>query len=221
MHFKRFESAEALVQAAADLLLEHFQAEYDLPHAVMLSGGKTPLGVYSQIIQSRIKASASLNVLFSDERMVPPDSAESNYGNASSMIQALGLPAARVMRVHTRHSLNQAANDYDKQLREFLAHGGKIPLGLLGLGLDGHTASLFSFADIERGLGRYAVGVPRHQGHDRVSVTPDLLNRIGKVVFLVSGKEKAKVVEQLRQSPRKLVAGRAVANAASVEVWVA
>jgi len=225
MKVTRFTSFDALSVAAAALLMRHLQAESNKPFGVMLSGGKTPIAAYRTVQRAGIRASKSLHILFSDERMTPPDSRESNFGNASGMIASLKIPEPRVLRVHTELKLEAAAERYDRDLAAFFKRGGRIPLGLLGLGADGHTASMFTMEDVQaparKGELKYARAVHRFNGYDRVTVTSHVLERIERAVFLVSGPEKQAVVARLLQSPEALPAGAAVSKTPHVELWMA
>lgn len=221
MKLLRFEHFDEMAARAVALLSRHLQPATPLPTAVMLSGGATPLPIYRLAAERNIRASPSVHVLFSDERMVPARSPESNYGNARPFLEALGLADERILRVNPRRPLEAAARGYDEALAGFLRAGGRITLGLLGLGEDGHTASLFSAADVERGRGRRAIAVERRKKPDRVSVTPDLLAEAEKIVFLVAGAAKRDVVRRLVRDPASLPAGLAVAGCRNVELWVA
>ena len=137
MDITRFHDRRAFTDAAAELLSQYLRAESAAPAVVMLSGGQTPLPVYATIARSGVKAADPVHVVFSDERMVPPHSADSNYGNAAPMIRAIELPEARVLRVRTDDSLTQAADEYNHEIGALFDQGGRIVLGLLGLGADG------------------------------------------------------------------------------------
>ncbi len=221
MKFLPFSSIERLTDAATGLLVESLQSQRTPSSATMLSGGKTPLEAYRRVAASGVVASSCARVLFSDERMTPENSPDSNYGNALPMLDALGLDANRVMRVRTLLTLEAAAEDYDRQLRALLDAHGVLSLGLLGLGADGHTASLFSDADLERAEGRYAIAVPKAGGLDRVSVTPSLLARFERIVFLVAGPDKTDILNLMSSHPEAVVAAKAVAAAPHVEIWTA
>ncbi len=175
MNIARFDSVEAMEHQARQLLEEHFQYEASGPHAVMLTGGRTPVGLYRDLAAAPPVANDQLHILVSDERHVPLDSPDCNYSHMSEMVQGIGVDDSRVIRVHTELELDEAADRYDRELTAFLDSGGRITLGILGLGADGHVASLFSFDDIDRGVGRNAISVPRTLGPDRISVTSDLL----------------------------------------------
>lgn len=223
MLFRRFDDVEQLERSAVALLTEHFVSRIGHPrHAVMLTGGNTPQGVYRRIAQHPPVIDQGLHLLISDERLVPADDPRHNFARCAPMIRSLGVPPPNVLRVETEHgSLEQAADDYHRRLSEFLLTGAPITLGILGLGTDGHVASLFDFGDLERGQGRFAVGVRRVPGPDRISVTRELLTRIDRLVFLVTGTDKRATVDRLRNSPRDVVAGRAVEGMRDVAVWFA
>lgn len=221
MNTIEFKSIQALEDDAAALLAQHFIAGEKRPHAVMLTGGNTPLGIYRRLAAAGMAADANLHILISDERHVPLDSDANNYAKMRPMIAALGVGEDRVMRVRTELELNAAAADYERRLEEFFAAGGQITLGILGLGADGHAASLFSSQDVMRGKGRLAIAVPRHDGPDRISVTADLLSRAERLVFLVAGEEKRAVAREFAQRNEAITAVQAVRGCRNVELWQA
>ncbi|HYL02094.1 MAG TPA: 6-phosphogluconolactonase [Steroidobacteraceae bacterium] len=189
--------------------------------AIMLSGGTTPLPAYQALgTRGRLERSARLQILFSDDRYVPRDSPASNYHSAQPLLAALALPETAVLRVRTELALEEAALDYERQLSALLASGARIAPGLLGLGADGHTASLFGAADLERARGRLAIAVHRPDGLAAVSVTPAFLARVAEPVFVVAGPEKRSAVRALRAADPALIAWRAVAGCEGVELWI-
>src|ERR1035437_6142008 len=161
MQTKTFQHTDDLTAALVDLLACHFKLALPVPHAVLLPGGRTPRGAYQQIAQNPFPVDGNTRILLSDERLVPIRSPESNYGQLRPMFKALHLPATHILRVDTRPTLALAARQYARNLRAFFERKGQITLGVLGLGADGHTASLFSMQDVERGRGAYAEAVPR------------------------------------------------------------
>jgi len=221
MKEKRFSSAAELAAAARDLISETIRAPYDYPMAVMLAGGKTPLAAYEAVAQSGIQAAGNVHAVFSDERMVPTDSPDSNYGNAAGMLHAAGIPDARVIRVQTDLPLENAARRYHEDIDHFLQRGGQIALGLLGLGADGHTASLFTREGVIQASDAWAIPVVRSDGHDRVSVTRRLLLEVKRIVFLVTGPDKRAIIDKMIHRPSEVIAGMAVEGARNVELWTA
>lgn len=218
---RQFRTADDLYLAAADLLQERFIRSFGRPHGVMLSGGRTPLPVYEELARRRIRVSDDLHILFSDERMVPPDSRESNYGNVRSLLKSVLIPEERILRVDTGRPVKVAAAHYDKALQHFVKYGGRITLGFLGLGVDGHTASIFT-PDAARVDGpAYAMAVNREDGPARVSVTASLLRKVEAIIFLAVGSEKRGIVSRLLSEPDTITAGVAVRESSAVQVWVA
>ncbi len=219
MKFRRFDSYEKMTAQVVDLLSMHLHAESDAPRGIMLSGGLTPQPAYRRLAAAPVKASPRTHILFSDERMVPVISPENNFGNARPMIAAVGVPESRVLRVRTELALADAAARYDHDIAAFLNRGGKVSLGLLGLGADGHTASIFSARDVEAGQGHHAIAVARQGEPSRVTVTADFLALADCIIFLASGPDKAAVVRTFLENPLSLPAGLAVSGAKDVRLW--
>jgi 6-phosphogluconolactonase/glucosamine-6-phosphate isomerase/deaminase len=182
--------------------------------AVMLSGGRTPLPAYREVAVRNPTPAKGLHVLFSDDRYVPATSQSSNYFQTRLLVDALAAP---VLRVRTELPLEEAAADYEKQLATLLDSGVKITLGLLGLGADGHTASLFNTGNLEQARGKLAIAVQRPDGLQ----TPELLAKVAEPLFLVTGADKHAIVEDFLRSDSHLVARQAVAGCPKAEIWIA
>ena len=219
MIVRRFDDVSAMEQEAVALLKQHFGLSCPGPHAVMLTGGRTPLGLYKRVEESPGRIDDRLHLLISDERHVGEDSPDHNFAAVRPMIDAMGIDDSRVMRVDTRLSLGAAADRYDRDLGVFLERGGRITLGILGLGADGHVASLFGRRDVAAAAGRYAVAVRRSDGPDRVSATRDLLLKVERPVLFVAGPAKAQVVDKMASDPASVTAGQVFQDAAGVELW--
>jgi 6-phosphogluconolactonase/glucosamine-6-phosphate isomerase/deaminase len=215
----RFASPAELEAALTQRLLGALAARG--PSAIMLSGGSTPMPAYRAAAHAMGAHDDRLHVLFSDDRYVPADALTSNYFQTRPLLDALDLPPESLLRVRTQLPLEEAAQDYDRQLAALLSAGVHIGLGLLGLGADGHTASLFSPADLARARGRYAVAVRRPDAMAGVSVTPELLATVREPVFVVAGPDKATAVQRLVEGDPTLVAWQAVQGCERVELWVA
>jgi 6-phosphogluconolactonase len=176
---------------------------------VALSGGSTPRRLYRLLsdVQASFRAQIPwerTHVFFGDERHVPPDHPESNYRMAHEALLA-HVPAASVHRIQGEESdPARAAAAYEAELRRFfeLSDPGAAPpqfdLVLLGLGPDGHTASLFPRSPALEERRKWAVGVfvERLRAH-RITLTLSVINRAREVLFLVSGAEKAEALARV------------------------
>ena len=215
----RFFDSRAHLESALAERLARSMATPGTVAAHMLSGGTTPLPAYRALALRPPPRNPQLHILFSDDRYVPEDSPASNYHQIAPLLTALALPPAAVLRVRTALPLEEAARDYERQLAGLLGSGIRIGLGLLGLGADGHTASLFSASDIARGSGRLAVAVQRPDDMSGVSVTPELLAQVAEPLFVVAGADKCDAVRSLLAQDSGLTAWRAVQRCARVELW--
>ncbi len=216
---RSFESRIALNDALTERLAWEIEQTGRGAAALMLSGGNTPLATYQALAARPLNPAAGLEVLYSDERYVPMTSDASNFRGSRALLEALALPAERILRVRTELPLERAVEDYERQLRTLIRTSIRLPLGILGLGADGHTASLFTDADLKRAAGKLAVSVQRPDGRSAVSVTPQFLERIEEVVFVVAGADKRTAIRALIERKPESVAARAVAGCPQVEIW--
>jgi 6-phosphogluconolactonase len=216
---RRFADRGQLQAAIEERLQQVLTGAAGTAPTVMLSGGSTPIPAYLQLASRGLIPAPGLTVLFSDDRYVPSDSDQSNYHQSRALFTSLGLAARQVLRIRTELPLAQAAADSESRLAQLLGASGRITLGLLGIGADGHTCSLFSAADLERARGRLAISVHRPDGRDAVSVTPTVLERVDQLLFLVAGADKRTAVDGLLQRRPDLTAWAAVRGCQSVEIW--
>ena len=187
---------------------------------IMLSGGHTPLPAYREVARRRPPHGDKLTIIYSDDRYVPAESDASNYHQTRPLIDALGLPESQVLRVRTELPLEEAASDYETCLRTLLATGAGIGLALLGLGPDGHTASLFRPEHLQQSRNHLAIAVQRPDGMQGISVTPDFLANVAEPLFVVAGTGKHDAITQFIAQDPNLVALRAVAACPRVELWL-
>lgn len=190
---------EALLRADAE----------NRPCALCLAGGATPKAAYFLLAKQRALPWARAEFYWGDERYAPPTHPDSNYRAARDvLLEPLGIPASAVHRIPTEAKDPAAdARRYETALR---ARWPKAPAPafdvlLLGLGADGHTASLFpgvaALAEAERWvapvslLAERAPGAARHEGPPaRITLTPPALRGARATVFLAVGEEKAEAV---------------------------
>ncbi len=168
---------------------------------VALSGGSTPRPLYellaSETYGARIDWSRT-HLFWGDERCVGPEQPESNYRMArEAMIDRVPLPLGNVHRIRGEDPPEAAAAAYERLLREFFgpgdAPGRSFDLVLLGMGRDGHTASIFPGSAAATETRRWAMAVHIEQPRDmwRVTLTTVVLNAAADVTFLVAGADKA------------------------------
>jgi 6-phosphogluconolactonase len=173
---------------------------------VALAGGNTPRAAYMLLASDPYGALLPwerTHVFWGDERHVPPDHADSNYSMAhEAMLSKVGIPTANVHRMHAEQEAQQAADDYETTLQTFFGVAtGALPrfdLILLGMGLDGHTASLFPGTDAVQEQTRLVVApwVEQFQTY-RLTMTPPVLCNAAHVVFAVGGADKAEAMQQV------------------------
>jgi len=218
---RRFVSNAEFDAALVERLERAISGPASAATAVMLAGGRTPLPAYRELAVRKPKPAKGLHVLFSDDRYVPATSESSNYFQTRQLVDTLGLPDAQALRVRTELPLEEAADDYGRQLARMLDLGVTITLGLLGLGADGHTASLFNPTHLEQARGKLAIAVQRPDGLQGVSVTPGLLSKVTEPLFLVSGADKHAIVEEFLKPDSRLIARQAIASCPKAEIWIA
>lgn len=174
------------------------QAREHTPVRVALAGGSTPRRLYELLagpeFQPRIPW-AHTHFFWGDERLVPHDHPDSNYRMAQDLfLKHAPVPRANLHPVPVQSSAGGAALAYEQELRAHFRQRRGVPafdLILLGLGADGHTASLFPGAAALQEKERLAVAHATGAGQARVTLTLTVLNQARHLFFLVSGKEKA------------------------------
>jgi 6-phosphogluconolactonase len=178
---------------------------------VCLSGGSTPQTLFRTLAQppfSDMLPWDKMRFFWGDERLVPPDDPESNYGQVQrELFSRVRVPPENILRTRGELPPQQAASDINARLLGLAEPGLNWPrmdLVLLGLGADGHTASLFPESDPALGADQAALAVTGdYQGRpaNRVTFTPALFNSAYHVLFLVAGADKADALAASVQGP--------------------
>jgi 6-phosphogluconolactonase len=181
---------------------------------LVLSGGNTPRRLYERLAASPFREQMPwdrTHVFWGDERHVPPDHAESDYRMAfEAMLSKVPLAADRIHRIEAELAdAAEAASRYEATIRDtFRALGQPVDapprfdVVLLGLGADGHTASLFpGSAAIEDSRHWVAAPFVDKFGTHRITLTPRIVNAASHVVVLVSGSDKAEAVHAAKRGP--------------------
>jgi 6-phosphogluconolactonase len=201
---------ESLSQAAAALLVEQANQAVTARgrFSLSLAGGATPRRTYELLAAPPLKDQAPwdrVHVFWGDERCVPLNDSRSNARLAKeAWLDRVPIPGTQIHPINCDRNPVAAARQYEAQLREFFA--GQPPildLVLLGLGPDGHTASLFPGTPVLREAERWTAAVHvAEAGFHRVTLTAPLINQAGMVAFLVAGKSKAEVLREVLHGPR-------------------
>jgi 6-phosphogluconolactonase len=205
-----FNDARELAQGAAKFILSAILQALTMQDrfSLMLSGGSTPKAMYHLMGQPPVidlVPWSKVHFFWGDERCVPPDHADSNYNMAfESLLAQLSLPPENIHRIHGEIPPEVAAPAYGREIAAFFGEEDNPPrfdLVLLGMGDDGHTASLFPDSPALKETKRWVVAV-EHNGPPepvvaRVTITFPLINAARSVVMLVSGASKAGLVQRV------------------------
>jgi 6-phosphogluconolactonase len=213
---RTFDTAEALAQDVAEWLCGLAQAT-DRDFSVCLSGGSTPQRLYEKLATPAIASRfpwRRTHWFWGDERFVPHDHPDSNYRMArEALLSQVSIPDENIHAVPTEGlSPDQSAATYETMLKRF--HGADtlasdrplFDVTLLGIGEDGHTASLFPGQPALRENQRWAVAVIGAKAEARITLTYPALDSSRDVAFLATGKEKQGVVARAQAGDRALPA---------------
>ena len=170
---------------------------------IALAGGNTPREVYSMLAANSYRDRVDwngLHIFWGDERMVPPEHQDSNFRMVQqTLLEHIKIPDGNVHRIRGEITPEQAAAEYTELLHDhFREDSPHFDLILLGIGEDGHTASLFPDTDAIEECERHtvAVFVPRLNTW-RVTLTLPVLNAAREVIFLVSGSSKSNIIQRI------------------------
>ena len=177
---------------------------------IALSGGSTPRTLFEMLAGPHYRPQiewARVVIFFGDERCMPPDHPESNYRMANeAMLSRVPIPGDNVYRIRGEIDPHEAAAEYEQILKEKFGDTGGIDVTLLGMGKDGHTASLFPGTDAVNE--RVRLAVPNYAEHSttgkswRVTMTAPFLNRSHQILVLAAGADKAERIAEVLEGPR-------------------
>lgn len=201
-----FPDSEALARAAAEFIVERAIASKER-FALNLSGGSTPKRLYEMLAAEPLRGRMPWNrvhLFFGDERFVPRDDPESNYRMvANAMIAHVPIPPENVHGIPADGTVDDAASAYERTLREYNGRNTLDPahplfeVTLLGLGEDGHTASLFPGTDVLTERIAWAKAVVGAKPEPRITLTYPVLDSSRVALFLVAGAGKQAILQRL------------------------
>lgn len=210
MEIQVLDDVGALAETAARLFMESAGTAIAQRgrFSVALAGGSTPLRLYDLLAWDPFASGIDwkrTHLFWGDERCVSPAHIDSNFQQAQvQLLSKLEVPARNIHRIHAEIGANQAADLYQEELRHFFGKDPVFDLILLGIGPDGHIASLFPGTAALEETRRWVVGVPHSTPPpplvDRVSLTLPVINAAHLVMFLVAGAGKAQIMEQVTAS---------------------
>jgi 6-phosphogluconolactonase len=211
-----FENPRELARAAAEMFAE--EAAKNIREkgsfSMALAGGSTPKALYELLATEYRDALdwKEVHAFFGDERTVSPDHEDSNYRMAQHALLSQ-VPVGSVRRMRGELDPREAATLYEQELRTFFGGPPRFDLVLLGIGEDGHTASLFPDTSALDVTDRFVVENPVEKlGTVRLTLTLPAINAAKRIIFLVAGEGKAGALEEIlegdanpREYPAKLV----------------
>ncbi len=196
---------ESVAQAAAHVFVEQFKIAMTRSEkfSVVLSGGKTPMSTYQLLATEPFKSQIDwlhVHVFWGDERCVPFDDMMSNYGSAQrAFLSQVPIPARQVHPILCTDSPGKSAKEYEANIRKYFDKSRpSFDLVFLGLGVDGHTASLFPNSSALDEKVTWVTNLKNEkENFARVSLTPQLLNCTHMALFMVTGRKKANILSRV------------------------
>jgi 6-phosphogluconolactonase len=206
-----YNDLEALSQAAAELFtVQSRQASLICGRfSVAISGGETPHLLYEILAASPYRERIhwdEVHIFWSDERCVPEDDPRNNARMArQTLLNHVPIPPDHIHPIRCDHSPQQAADEYEKELKDFFStQNPNFHLVLLGLGANGHIASLFPHTPVLNEKVKWVSNVyVKELDMHRITFTAPFINQASQVVFLVSGADKAQALENVLEGTYK------------------
>ncbi|MBU0756406.1 MAG: 6-phosphogluconolactonase [Planctomycetes bacterium] len=209
-----FANIEAIASAIAELFVSEVKSciEQNRDCFIALSGGGTPKKVYETWAKSRISERVfweRVHFFWGDERCVPPDHPDSNFGMTRKvLLSRVPLPAKNIHPIRGELPPEQEAGRYENEIHACLPHDSdgmpRFDWILLGMGADGHTASLFPKAGLLDETGRLCgVAIHPETKEQRISITLPLISRAKRIIFIVTGSTKAETVRSVLKKPNE------------------
>ena len=209
----------AVAKRTADWLVEHLQKSSLDKLALCLSGGQTPHLLYKTLAQPEYAKQipwSKVHLFWGDERFVPRDSDSNNYKMVkTTLLDHISIPESNVHPINTELAdVYQAAAAYEKELQNYYGDKNLISqrylfdVTLLGVGSDGHTASLFPGSDVLNEQKTWVKAVVGEKKEDRITLTIPVLESSKAVAFLATGAEKSAIIKQVLNGDGDLPAAR-------------
>jgi 6-phosphogluconolactonase len=204
-----YPTAAEVAKTLADFFIQHAEDAIEARgrFVVALAGGSTPKATYTLFTQAPYCDAIdwdAVEFFFGDERCVPPDNEQSNYKMAhDTFLAPMNISDDQVHRMRGEDDPQQAALAYRRDLAETLGDDPSFDLVMLGMGPDGHTASLFPGQDpLTEDEERVRAVYASEKNQWRLTLTPSVLNATRALAFAVTGAEKHAALTAVREGPR-------------------
>lgn len=205
-HKKVYSNIRVLAETLAKEILIQIEQSYQTgnPFYIMLSGGSTPKALFEALARLSGKNTQwdHVHLFWGDERCVAPIHPESNFGmTRQTLLNQISIPQNNVHRIQGENDPELEVKRYTQQLLQIKTDTDQIPLFdliLLGMGDDGHTASIFpDRLDILQSEELCEIAINPYSGQKRITITPKVINNAKKILFLVTGENKADILTEI------------------------
>ena len=196
--FLSFDSQDALEKNAIQFILKQANAAIIKKgsFSLVLSGGNTPVGLYKLLAKEKIDFK-KWHIYFGDERCLPDDDDDRNRLMAEkSFFSKVSIPKNQIHNIPAELGNKEGAEVYSRKLNSDMV----FDLVLLGLGEDGHTASIFPNSEFDESKQAVPISNAPKLPKNRVSLTPNRLSMAVNVIFLVTGKDKKNALDKFKNS---------------------
>lgn len=207
MHLHIYKDAQETTTALADwiTLLIRKTLEVKEGFTIALSGGETPKKLYQTLASDPYREKINwsrLHIFWGDERYVPFSDEHNNAKMAyDNLLSNVNIPAEQVHKIWTDVTPTESAKQYEKILHQYFDdRQTTFDLTLLGMGEDGHTLSLFSGSEILYEKSSWVNAIDSKEKGERITLMPSVVNRSSAVAFLVTGENKAKVLQEVLEN---------------------
>ncbi|HIF9264642.1 TPA: 6-phosphogluconolactonase [Photobacterium damselae] len=204
MNYRVFETPDQVVNSLAETMRE--MSQQGRPVHISLSGGSTPKLLFKTLAQAPFATSINwqnLHFWWGDERCVEPTDPESNFGEANKLLfKHVALPSENIHRILGEADPEQEVVRFANEMDKVIPHKHGLPAFdwiLLGMGADGHTASLFPHQTDFNDQRLAVIATHPESGQKRISKTARLLENADRITYLVLGEGKAKILKEISE----------------------
>lgn len=193
-------------QSAVEKIAQEFElySQLNRPVHISLSGGSTPKLLFKTLAQAPFNTSIkweNLHFWWGDDRMVPPQDSESNYGEVQKLLfDHIQIPAQNIHRIRGEEPVEQELKRFEQELSAVIPNG-IFDWIILGMGGDGHTASLFPYQTNFDDQNLAVIAKHPESGQIRISKTVKLIEQAKRITYLVTGAAKAEILKEIQTIP--------------------